>query len=122
MNAEDIRKYCNDKMEVTEGLPFNETALVFKVNGKMFMILDLEAELRISLKCDPDIAIDLRERFSSVFPGYHMNKKLWNTIYVDGTIDDHLIYQWIDDSYRLVIEKMSMKDKHRLLSLINQKK
>ena len=115
MNAEDIRKYALVKTEVTEGLPFNDTALVFKVNDKMFMILDLEAELRISLKCDPEIAIDLRERFNSVYPGYHLNKQLWNTINIDGSIDDHLIYQWIDDSYRLIVEKMPKMDRDRLL-------
>jgi len=98
MNAEDIRKYCLNKSEVTESLPFNDTALVFKVNGKMFMILDLESELRISLKCDPDIAVDLRERFNSVYPGYHLNKRLWNTI-----------------NNRLIIEKMPKRDRQRLL-------
>jgi len=115
MNAEDIRKYCLNKSEVTESLPFNDTALVFKVNGKMFMILDLESELRISLKCDPDIAVDLRERFNSVNPGYHLNKQLWNTINIDGSIEDELIYQWINDSYQLIIEKMPKQDKQRLL-------
>jgi predicted DNA-binding protein (MmcQ/YjbR family) len=116
MNAEDIREYCLKKAEVTESLPFNDTALVFKVNNKMFAILDLGNELRVSLKCDPDVAIDLRERFSSVTPGYHLSKRLWNTIYVDGTIDDRLIYQWIDDSYRLIIESMPKRDRLRLLS------
>ena len=115
MNAEDIRKYALTKAEVTEGLPFNDTALVFKVNAKMFMILDLESELRISLKCDPDVAFDLRERFNSVYPGYHLNKRLWNTINIDGSIEDELIYQWIDDSYRLIIKKMPKRDQQRLL-------
>jgi len=115
MNAEDIRNYCVKKPEVTESLPFNDTALVFKVNGKMFVLLDLEGELRISLKCDPAKAIDIRERYSSVIPGYHMNKRLWNTIYIDGTIDEYLIFQWIDDSYRLVIEKMPFSERKRLL-------
>lgn len=115
MNAEDIRNYCLKKPEVTESLPFNDTALVFKVNGKMFALLDLENDLRISLKCDPDQAIELRERFHSVIPGYHMNKRLWNTVYIDGSIEDHFIFEWIDDSYKLVIEKMSLKDRKRLL-------
>lgn len=118
MNGEDIRKYCLQKSEVTESLPFNNTALVFKVNNKMFLILDLESEPRISVKCDPETAIDLRERFSSVIPGYHLNKQQWNTIYIDGSIKDELIYQWIDDSYRLIIEKMSKHDRQRLLSLL----
>ena len=116
MNTEEIRSYCLKKREVTESLPFNDTALVFKVNDKMFALLDLESDLRISLKCDPDTAINLRERHNSVIPGYHMNKRLWNTIYIDGSIDEKLIYQWIDDSYKLVIEKMPKRDKQRLLS------
>ena len=116
MNAEDIRIYCLKKAEVTESLPFNDTALVFKVNNKMFMILDLESYLRISLKCDPDMAIELRERFNSVGSGYHLNKQLWNTINIDGTIDDRMIYQWIDDSYHLIIDKMPKKDQQRLRS------
>ena len=116
MNTEEIRNYCLNKREVTESLPFNDTALVFKVNGKMFALLDLESELRISLKCDPDLAIDLRERYASVIPGYHFNKRLWNTINIDGLIDEKLIYQWIDDSYFLVVEKMPKRDKQRLLS------
>ncbi len=116
MNTEEIRNYCLNKREVTESLPFNDTALVFKVNGKMFALLDLESELRISLKCDPDLAIDLRERYASVIPGYHFNKRLWNTINIDGSIDEKLIYQWIDDSYFLVVEKMPKRDKQRLLS------
>lgn len=116
MNAEDIRIYCLRKAEVTESLPFNDTALVFKVNNKMFMIMDLESDLRISLKCDPNVAIELRERFNSVGPGYHLNKQLWNTINIDGSIDDRIIYQWIDDSYRLIIENMPRKDQQRLLA------
>lgn len=116
MNAEDIRIYCLRKAEVTESLPFNDTALVFKVNNKMFMIMDLESDLRISLKCDPNVAIELRERFKSVGPGYHLNKQLWNTINIDGSIDDRIIYQWIDDSYRLIIENMPRKDQQRLLA------
>jgi predicted DNA-binding protein (MmcQ/YjbR family) len=116
MNVENIREYCLKKPEVTESLPFNNTALVFKVNGKMFALLDLEEELRINLKCDPMKAIDLREHYPAVVPGYHMNKRLWNTIYIDGTIEEHLICQWIDDSYRLVIEKMPLFDRRRLLS------
>jgi len=116
MNAEEIRNYCLKMKEVTESLPFNDTALVFKVNGKMFALLNLEGPLKLSLKCNPEKAIDLREHYPSVAPGYHMNKRLWNTVNIDGTIDDFLIYQWIDESYQLVIAKMPLKDKKRLLS------
>lgn len=115
MNAENIREYCLNKNEVSESFPFNDTALVFKVNNKMFLLLDLKAELRISLKCDPEKAVELREHYSSVISGYHFNSKHWNTVYVDGSIAERLILQWIDDSYRLVINKMPLKDRKRLL-------
>jgi predicted DNA-binding protein (MmcQ/YjbR family) len=116
MNAEEIRNYCLKKKEVTESLPFNDTALVFKVSGKMFALLNLVGALQLSLKCNPEKAIDLREHYPSVTPGYHMNKRLWNTVNIDATIDDSLIYQWIDESYHLVIAKMPLRDKKRLLS------
>ncbi len=117
MNIQDIREYCISKPSVNEGFPFNDTALVLKVMGKMFALLDLSEDSRgISLKCDPDMAIELRERFNSVGSGYHLNKQLWNTINIDGTIDDRMIYQWIDDSYHLIIDKMPKKDQQRLRS------
>jgi predicted DNA-binding protein (MmcQ/YjbR family) len=115
MNAEEIRKYCLLKKEVTEGFPFDNQTLVFKVNNKMFALLSLEGPLRISLKCDPEKALELRERYPSVTPGYHLNKQQWNTIYFDSTIEDELIRQWIDDSYYLIIQKMPKKDRIRLL-------
>lgn len=115
MNVEEVREYCTRKAEVTEGFPFDNTTLVFKVNDKMFALLSLDNDLSINLKCDPDKAIDLRERYPSVQPGYHMNKKLWNTIHIDGLMDDRLLCEWIDDSYKLVIEKMPLKDRIRLL-------
>lgn len=115
MNAETIREYCLKKKEVTESFPFNDTALVFKVCGKMFALLDLESSLRVSLKCDPEKAIELRERFNSVIPGYHFNKKHWNTINVDGAVEDNLIYRWIDHSYQLVVEKLPKKDRSRFI-------
>lgn len=115
MNAETIREYCLKKIEVTEGFPFNETVLVFKVNGKMFLLLDLEAELRFSVKCEPDKAIRLRELYPAVTPGYHLDKQKWNTIYVDGSIPEEEMLEWIDDSYRLVIETMAKKHRIRLL-------
>lgn len=113
MNAEIIREYCLKKKEVTEGFPFNETALVFKVCGKMFALLDLEASLRISLKCNPEKAIELRERYSSVIPGYHFNKKHWNTIYIDGSVNEKLLFEWIDHSYNLVVSKLPKQDRLR---------
>jgi predicted DNA-binding protein (MmcQ/YjbR family) len=106
MNVEEIRKYCIVKPGVTESLPFNDTALVFKVAGKMFALLDLSDDSRgITLKCDPTMAIELREKYSAVTPAWHFNKKHWNTIYVDGTVPDKEIFSWVDHSYDLVSGK-----------------
>ena len=106
MNVEEIRKYCIVKAGVTESLPFNDTALVFKVAGKMFALLDLSDDSRgITLKCDPTMAIELREKYSAVTPAWHFNKKHWNTILVDGSVPDKEILFWIDHSYNLVLRK-----------------
>lgn len=115
MNIEDVRLYCLSKAEVTESFPFGETTLVFKVNGKIFALLSLEEPVSMNLKCDPEKAIELREKYPSVIPGYHMNKRLWNTIVMDGYINENLLKNWIDDSYRLVVEKMTVKDRLRIL-------
>ena len=114
MNVEEIRKYCLQKKEVTESFPFGEDPLVFKVKNKMFALMSLEGELRISLKCDPEEAIRLREKYMSVIPGYHMNKKLWNTIIVDDTLTDELLKKWIDDSYDLVVQTLPAKERIQL--------
>ncbi len=114
MNAEEIRNYCIAKKQVTESFPFNETALVFKVAEKMFALLDLEADLRISLKCDPQKALELRESYPAIQSGYHMNKKHWNTIYVDGSIDRNLVITMIDHSYNLVVSKLPAKIRNEL--------
>ncbi len=116
MNIEQIRSYALSKRETTEGFPFDETTLVFKVNGKMFALLSLD-ENRLNLKCDPDKAIELREHFDAVLPAYHQNKRLWNTILLDKKLSDNLIEEWIDDSYRLVVEKMNKKDRERILGV-----
>ncbi|HNW98493.1 MAG TPA: MmcQ/YjbR family DNA-binding protein [Bacteroidales bacterium] len=106
MDAEKLREYCLSLNNVTESFPFDEVTLVFKVQGKMFALVNLDGELSINIKCDPEKAIELREHFSSVLPGYHMDKKHWNTIMIDGSIDDNLIYSWISDSYNLVFSKL----------------
>jgi predicted DNA-binding protein (MmcQ/YjbR family) len=115
MNAEDIRKYTLLMKEVTESFPFDNETLVFKVSNKMFLLMSLDGPLRITLKCDPDRALELREQFTSVVPGYHMNKRMWNTVQIDGSIEDKLIKEWISDSYRLVVESMPKKDRLRIL-------
>ena len=110
MHAEHIREYCLKKKFVTEGFPFDNVTLVFKVKGKMFLLMSLEGDLRINLKCDPEKAIDLREHYPAVLPGYHMNKKTWNTVMIDGSVGDTQIKEWIDDSYSLIVKSLPKKD------------
>lgn len=105
MDIESIRDYCTAKKGVTEGFPFGDDTLVFKVNEKIFALVSLDGELSINLKCDPAYALELREHNPSVTPGYHMNKKHWNTIIIDGTVPDKEIFSWIDHSYNLVAGK-----------------
>ncbi len=104
MNIEMLREYCLSKPEATESFPFGEDTLVFKVRGKMFALANLDGDLRINLKCEPSLALDLREKYPSVLPGYHMNKKYWNTICADGTVPDQMIFSWIDHSYEQVLK------------------
>jgi predicted DNA-binding protein (MmcQ/YjbR family) len=103
MNIESLREYCLAKAGAEESLPFGPDTLVYKVNGKIFLLTGLDEEqLSINVKCDPDRAIELREEFSCVRPGYHMNKKHWNTVVVDGTVSSKQLKEWIDHSYDLV--------------------
>jgi predicted DNA-binding protein (MmcQ/YjbR family) len=102
MNIESLREYCISKKEATESFPFGEDTLVFKTGGKIFALINLDGDLSINLKCDPSLALELRERYSSVTSGYHMNKKHWNTINLDGTVPDKEVFSWIDHSYSLV--------------------
>lgn len=111
MNIEQIREYCLKKKGVTEDLPFDEETLVFKVMGKMFLLVSLEkVPLQINLKCDPEKAVELREQFESVQPGYHMNKKHWNTVTIDGSIPKKELFEWIDNSYNLVVSGLKKSD------------
>ena len=104
MNIEEIREYCIAKPAVTEGFPFNDTALVFKVAGKMFALLDLSEDSRgISLKCDPELAIELREQHPEVTPAWHFNKQHWNGVDLQGSISNTQLKEWIDHSYTIVI-------------------
>jgi predicted DNA-binding protein (MmcQ/YjbR family) len=105
MDIESLREYCIAKEDVTESFPFGEDTLVFKRKGKIFALVNLDSDLSINLKCDPALALELRERYSAVNPGYHMNKKHWNTIDLDGTIPDKEVFSWIDHSYNLIAGK-----------------
>ncbi|GAC1395243.1 MAG: MmcQ/YjbR family DNA-binding protein [Sediminibacterium sp.] len=105
MNIEQLRDYVLSKPEVEETLPFGPDTLVYKVNGKAFLLTGLQENhpLRFNVKCDPEKAVELREEYpESVLPGYHMNKKHWNTIVVDGVLSVRQLRQFIDDSYELV--------------------
>ena len=106
MHVESLREYCISKPEVTESFPFDDVTLVFKVAGKMFALVNLDGELSINLKCNPTLAIELREMYSTVLPGYHMNKTHWNTVIIDGSVSDKLICDWIDHSYWLVVASL----------------
>ena len=115
MNIEEIREYCISKPAVTEGFPFNDTALVFKVAGKMFALLDLSEDSRgISLKCDPELAIELRARFPEVTPAWHFNKQHWNGVDLKGSISDKKLKEWIDHSYSIVVDSLP-KSKREVL-------
>lgn len=105
MNIETIRAYCLLKPDSGESFPFGDDTLVFKVRGKMFLLANLDGDLSLNLKCDPELAIELREKYPAVLPGYHMNKKYWNTVRIDGSIPENIIFGWIDHSYDLAGKK-----------------
>jgi len=109
MNIEDIRRICLSKKGVTESFPFDDDTLVFKVAEKMFCLSNLTPPISINLKCNPERAIELRERYEDVIPGYHMNKKHWNTVKLDGTLKKSQIKEWINHSYDLVVDGLPKK-------------
>lgn len=110
MNIETLREYCLSKKGVEETFPFGEDVFVYKVSGKIFLLFSLgEDPLQFNVKCDPDLAVELREEFACVQPGYHMNKKHWNTIVVDGSAPVKKLKEWIDHSYDLVSGTKSKK-------------
>ncbi len=104
MDIEELREYCLSKPEAEETLPFGPDTLVYKIKGKVFLLIGLENHpLRFNVKCDPDKAIELREEYpENVLPGWHMNKKHWNTIVVDSGLNRKLVHEFIDHSYELV--------------------
>ena len=110
MNIEELREFCLSLDKVTEGLPFGPTVLVFKVCNKMFLLAALDTHpFQFNAKCDPDEAIALRERYSSVLPGYHMNKSHWNTILINGEVNDIELKVWILNSYKLIVATLPKK-------------
>lgn len=110
MDIETFREYCLSKKGVTEEFPFDEITLVFKVIGKIFAITNIDkADFAINLKCEPENAVVLRETYEAVQPGYHMNKKHWNTVFAQRDVSDALLKKWIDDSYNLVVTGLPKK-------------
>jgi predicted DNA-binding protein (MmcQ/YjbR family) len=115
MDLDTIREYCLSKPGSEETLPFGPDVLVFKVAGKVFLLVPLDTDnLQFNAKCDPEEAEELRERYPNVQPGYHMNKKHWNTITVDGSVSSALLKKWIDHSYDLVVKSLPVKTKEKL--------
>lgn len=106
MNIESFRDFCLTKKGVSEDFPFDEQTLVFKVMGKMFALTDVDYFKSVNLKCDPEQAIELRENYAAIRSGYHMNKKHWNTVEMDGSLSDLFIQELISHSYELVVEKL----------------
>lgn len=115
MDIESFREHCIVKKGVTEEFPFDNQTLVFKVMGKVFALADVDLFTSVNLKCDPERAVELRERYDGIQPGYHMNKKHWNTVLMDGTIPDVLTKELIDHSYELVVKGLPKKLKEELL-------
>ncbi len=114
MNIEEIREYCISMYGVEETFPFDDSTLVFKVLGKIFCLLSLDGDNSMNLKCEPEKAIDLRERYDFVIPGYHMNKTHWNSVFFNKTTNSQLIKEMIDDSYSLVVSSLPKKTRQIL--------
>jgi predicted DNA-binding protein (MmcQ/YjbR family) len=117
LNIESYRSYCLSKKGVTEEFPFGPHTLVFKVMGKMFALTDVEDFSSVNLKVDPERGVELRDSYPAVQPGYHMNKKHWVTVLIDGSLPDKLIRLWIDESYQFVVAKLTKKEKSALESM-----
>jgi predicted DNA-binding protein (MmcQ/YjbR family) len=106
MNIETFREYCLSLPGTTEEFPFGPDTLVFKVGGKLYALTDIINFESVNLKCDPELAVELRERYPAVQPGYHMNKKHWNTVVMDHSIPDSQVREWILHSYEQVVAKL----------------
>lgn len=118
MNIEYIREYCLSKPGTSEGFPFDETTLVFRVMDKMFVLTGLDRiPVQINLKCDPVYALELRDQYNDITGGYHMSKKHWNTVVVEGDLENQLILSMIDHSYDLVVSSFTKKKKLELENL-----
>lgn len=117
MTLEEYSEYCLSKPGVTDEFPFDNNTLVFKVMGKMFALTGVDNFVSINLKCDPELAIELRERYRAVNPGYHMNKTHWNTVTVNDDASDKMVREWIDHSYHLVVKSLTKKQREALINV-----
>lgn len=117
MHIEDFKNYCEKKQGSELCFPFNDEHMVFKVGGKMFAIAPIEPFGRINLKCEPQKARSLRAAYSSIIPGWHMNKKHWNTVILDDLLPDGMVYDLIDHSYALVFDSLSQKQREPIVNL-----
>jgi predicted DNA-binding protein (MmcQ/YjbR family) len=117
LTFDSIHQHCLKKRgKITEGFPFDEETLVIKVNEKIFLLMDINARpLQLNLKCDPQHALELRESYEAVQPGYHMNKKHWNTVTLDGSIPAKEVFAMVDHSYDMVIKGMNKADREKIL-------
>ncbi len=114
MNIETLRDYCLSKSRVQETFPFGEETIVFKVMDKIFLLAGLDQADRFNVKCDPEKAVSLREEYEEVQPGYHMNKIHWNTVFMNGKLNDVQLKEMIDHSYDLVVKSLP-KSKQTLI-------
>ncbi|EMR02813.1 MmcQ/YjbR family DNA-binding protein [Cesiribacter andamanensis] len=114
MNPESLREFCLRLPAATEDFPFDAQTLVFKVGGKMFALTDVDEFTSINLKCDPERAVELREQYDSILPGYHMNKKHWNTVLLEGSLPEKLVQELILHSYQLVVASLPRKVREEL--------
>jgi predicted DNA-binding protein (MmcQ/YjbR family) len=115
MNLESLRDFCLQLPGAEESFPFGNDTLVFKVKNKVFLLTSLDSvELGFNVKCDPEKAIELREQYNWVLPGYHMNKKHWNTVKAGDRAPDALLKSWITDSYQLVVQSLPKKSREEL--------
>jgi predicted DNA-binding protein (MmcQ/YjbR family) len=121
MDHEQIREFCLAKYDVKESLPFDEHTLVFKVGGKMFLLLSLDSNPpEFNVKCSPDKALELRARYANVKPGFHMNKTHWNTVIADHSLSTKLIEEWINDSYELIVSGLPKKIREKFITKVKK--
>lgn len=117
MNIEELRDFCLSFKDVTEDFPFGPDTLVFKVHGRMFLLTSLDKPENFNVKCDPEEAVRLREEYSEVIPGYHMNKKHWNTVSLNGRLTNQQLEKMIENSYWLVVDSLPKKVRESLRQL-----